>query len=333
MASFEDDPPLLFALGSARRLGDGIAAALDVPVARHEERGFEDGEHKARPLESVRDRDVYVLDALHGEAGASPNDKLCRMLFFVGALRDASAGRITALVPYLCYARKDRRSKSRDPVTSRYVAALFEAVGVDRVVVMDVHNPAAFQNAFRVPTEHLEARALFVAWIAARVGGERVAVVSPDAGGFKRAERTREALARALGRPCELVFLEKKRSEGVVSGTGVVGDVDGAHAVVIDDLISSGGTMARAARALRERGARSVVAMATHGVFGAGASQALADPAIERIVVTNTVAVGGRLDGAAAAKLEVLDVAPLLAQAVHRMHAGGSVVELVEGPT
>jgi ribose-phosphate pyrophosphokinase len=163
--------------------------------------------------------------------------------------------------------------------------------------------------------------------------GGRVVVVSPDAGGFKRAERAREALTRALGRPCDLVFLEKKRSEGVVSGEAVVGDPGDALAVIVDDLIASGATMVRAARALRARGARRVLALATHGVFGTGASASLADPALDEIVITNTIDPTGRLEagGAAAAKLIVLDAAPLVAEAVRRLHGGGSIVELVEG--
>src|SRR5690606_10337866 len=123
---------------------------------------FEDGEHKIRPLTSVRGRDVYVLSSLYGETDRSPDEKLCRLLFFIATLRDNGATRVTAVVPYLAYARKDRRTQSRDPVTTRYVASLFEAVGVDRVVTLDVHNLAAFQNAFRCRTEHLEARMLFV---------------------------------------------------------------------------------------------------------------------------------------------------------------------------
>jgi ribose-phosphate pyrophosphokinase len=143
---------LIFALRATRELGAGISRALGVELAPHEEREFEDGEHKARPLMSVRGRDLYLVQSLYGGPEASPSDKLCRLLFFAGALRDAGAGRVTAVVPYLAYARKDRRTQLRDPITTRYVAQLIEAVGVDRVVVVDVHNLAAFENAFRCPT-------------------------------------------------------------------------------------------------------------------------------------------------------------------------------------
>ncbi|MCK4867236.1 MAG: ribose-phosphate pyrophosphokinase-like domain-containing protein, partial [Alphaproteobacteria bacterium] len=139
----------LFALNASRAFGERVAERLGIALGQHEERDFEDGEHKARPLENARGRDVFVVQSLYGEAGESVNDKLLRLLFFIGALKDASAAEVTAVVPYLGYARKDRKTKSRDPVTTRYVAALFEAVETERVVTIDVHNLAAFQNAFR----------------------------------------------------------------------------------------------------------------------------------------------------------------------------------------
>ena len=138
----------VFAPKSGREFGERVCSHLGIAPCALEERDFEDGEHKTRPLESVRGKDVFVIQSLYGDAGQSVNDKLCRLLFFLGALRDASAERVTAVVPYLCYARKDRRSKSRDPVTTRYFAELFEAMGIDRLVTLDVHNLAAFQNEF-----------------------------------------------------------------------------------------------------------------------------------------------------------------------------------------
>ena len=213
---------LIFALNAAREFGAVVAGALGVELAPHEEREFEDGEHKARPLVSVRGRDVYVVQSLHGGPHASPNDKLCRLLFFAGALRDAGARRVTAVIPYLAYARKDRRTQSRDPVTTRYVAELIEAVGIDRVVVVDVHNLAAFENAFRCPIVHLEARPLFVTHLAPLLRGRDVVVVSPDAGGAKRADLLRKSLAASLESDIPLAFLAKKRSGGVVSGEDAV---------------------------------------------------------------------------------------------------------------
>jgi len=155
------EPPLLFALRGSESLGAKIAQHLGIPLAAHEEREFDDGEHKARPLENVRGRGCYVLHALHGDASHSANDKLNRLLFFIATLKDASAARVSAVVPYLAYARKDRKTKPRDPVTMRYVAQLFEAMGTDALLVLEVHNPAAFQNAFRCPAEQLDSAGLF----------------------------------------------------------------------------------------------------------------------------------------------------------------------------
>ena len=317
----------LFALNASREFGQRVADALGAPLARHEEREFEDGEHKSRPLESVRGRDVYVVHSLYGDPQQSVNDKLVRLLLLLGALRDASAGRITAVIPYLCYARKDRRSKPRDPVSTRYVAGLLESVGADAVITLDVHNLAAYENAFRIRAEHLEARKLFVEFFRSLAGDEPVAVVSPDVGGVKRAEAFRESLERRLGRAATRAFMEKSRSEGVVSGEAFVGDVAGRTAIVIDDIISSGTTLRRAIAACRAQGARRILAAASHGLFTAKAADLLTEPALEQLIVTDTVP-PFRLDAAARAKLRIISVAPLFAEAIRRMHAGGSLVEL-----
>lgn len=322
---------ILFALDASREFGSRVARALGVALATHEERGFEDGEHKSRPLVNVRGRDVFVVHSLYGDADESANDKLCRLLFFFGALRDAGAGRVTALVPYLCYARKDRKTKPRDPVTTRYVAELFEAVGTDRVVTLDVHNLSAYQNAFRCGTDHLEAKLLFVRYFEPRLAGTEVAVVSPDAGGVKRAEAFREALAGALGRDVPLAIMEKYRSAGVVSGATLVGDVAGRVALLMDDLISTGTTLARTAVACHEHGAVRVIAAATHGVFTGEANTRLAEPAISELVVTDTIPPFRLTDPAVRKKLVTLEAASLFAEAARRIHEGGSIVELL-GP-
>ena len=320
----------VFAPKSGQEFGERVCSHLGVSLSSHEERAFEDGEHKTRPLESVRGKDVFVIQGLYGEARQSVNDKLCQLLFFLGALRDASAQRVTAVVPYLCYARKDRRSKSRDPVTTRYIAELFEAMGLDRLVTLDVHNLAAFQNAFRIPTEHLEAKNSFVKYFVPLLHNEEVVVVSPDVGGVKRAEAFREALSAALARPVTNAFVEKYRSAGVVSGEALIGDVADRTAIIIDDLVSSGTTLARAARACKAGRAKIVYAVATHGVFATNASQVLAEAPLERIVVTNTIP-PFRLDSDVVRnKLNVLDTTPLFAEAIRRIHADGSIVELLE---
>ncbi|RRQ21001.1 ribose-phosphate diphosphokinase [Thiohalobacter thiocyanaticus] len=322
----------LFSLNAGCEFAGRVAAALGTSLGAHEEREFEDGEHKTRPLESVRGRDVYVIQSLYGDAEQSVNDRLVRLLFFLGALRDAAAARVTAVVPYLCYARKDRKTKSRDPVTSRYVAALFEAVGVDGVMTMDVHNLAAFQNAFRIRTDHLEARPLFLDHFSRHLEADApVVVMSPDVGGIKRAELFRLALEQRLERPVEGAFMEKRRSAGVVSGRMLVGEVADRQVILLDDLISSGGTLARAAQACIDQGAARVWATATHGVFTGAADRVLATPAIEDLVVTDTLPLL-RLESAAVhARLTRLDSAPLFAEAIRRMHSGGSLVRLLAG--
>ena len=225
-----DNQLKLFVLNSSRAFGEQVSLRLALEPSLHEEREFEDGEHKARPLISVRGKNVFVIQSLYADHQQSGNDKLCRLLFFIGALKDAAAARVTAVVPYLAYARKDRKTKPRDPVTTRYVAALFEAVGTDAVMTLDVHNLAAFQNAFRCRTEHLEANMLFVEHFVPVLKDSEVVVVSPDAGGVKRAERLRQLLSHALGKPVGAAFAEKYRSLGVVSGDMVVGDVKGKNA-------------------------------------------------------------------------------------------------------
>src|SRR5262249_5064858 len=176
--------------------------------------------------------------------------------------------------------------------TTRYVASLFEAVGTDAIVTLEVHNPAAFENAFRRPAVALNAAPLFVNY--ARTLGEApnresLCVISPDPGGAKRAELFPEALEAAIGRPVGKGFADKHRSAGVVTGDLFVGDAAGATALIIDDLISTGGTLLRAARAARKAGARRVIALVTHGLFMPGAEEVIADPAIERFVVTDAV--------------------------------------------
>lgn len=328
-----DDELILFALDASRDFGEAVSRGLGIALAEHEEREFEDGEHKSRPLMNVRGRDVYVLQSLYGDAKQSVNDKLCRLLFFVGALRDASAARVTVVVPYLGYARKDRKSKARDPVTTRYVATLFEAVGTDCIVTLDVHNLAAYQNAFRCRTEHLEANPLFVERLLPLLREADVSVVSPDAGGIKRADAFRQRLSAALQRPVAAAFAEKYRSSGIVSGDGLAGDVDGKVAVIVDDLISAGNTIARTATACRNRGATRVFAVASHGVFAEAANGVLGQCDLERIVVTDTIPPLRVTDARLKSRLTQVSAAPLFAEAIRRLHTGGSIVELVGGGT
>ena len=212
-----------------------------------------------------------------------------------------------------------------DCATSR---SLFEAVGTDTVVTLDVHNPAAFENAFRCPTVALTAAPLFVDYVKA-LPDEKFCVVSPDTGGAKRADLFHEALEAALARPVGKAFADKRRSAGVVSGDLFVGDVEGATALMIDDLISTGGTLVRAARAARRAGAKRVLALVTHGLFMPGAEAALTDPAIDRVVATDSVP-AFRLGAAAArAKLDIISIAPMFAETIRRLHAGETLTDLL----
>lgn len=308
----------VFALAASRAYGERVSRHLEIPLSAIEERDFEDGEHKARPLVSVRGHDVYVVQSLHAEPGNSVNDKLCRLLFFIGALKDASAARVTAIVPYLGYARKDQKSQLRDPVTTKYVAAMFEAVGVDKVATMDVHNLAAFQNAFRRPTDHLEAQPLFVEHLAPILRGNDIAVVSPDIGGAKRAAKLRTALAKRLGNEPSAAFVDKQRGGGVVSGGTLVGEVRGKSAVIIDDLIGSGTTIRIAAQACRRAGAAHVFVAATHGLFLGQATDVVADPAIDKLIVADTVPPFRLPADLVARKVAVLDSAKAFADAIYR---------------
>ncbi|MDX1656875.1 MAG: ribose-phosphate pyrophosphokinase [Candidatus Competibacteraceae bacterium] len=322
--------PCLLALEASRDFGKAVAHHLGVELCPLEERDFEDGEHKIRPLTSVRDRDVFVIHSLYGEPDQSANDKLLKLLFLIAALRDHGAARITAVVPYLCYARKDRRTKLHDPVTSRYTAQLFEAVGTGRLLALEVHNPAALENAFRIPVEHLESGPLFIDTLLEQLQDREAVVVSPDSGGAKRADRFRELLQHRLDREVPLAFMEKQRSEGVVSGKLLVGEVEGRMAIIVDDLIASGTTLTRAARACREGGAVAVQAACAHGLFVKDAATVLADQALDRVWVGDTVP-GFRLDKQRiGGKVQVISAAPLFAEAIGRIHRGDSVAELLQ---
>jgi ribose-phosphate pyrophosphokinase len=318
----------LFAPHATAELGSRVSDALGQPLAPHEERTFDDGEQTARPLVPVDRADVYVVQSLHHGPHESPHDKLCRLLFFISALKDAGASRVTAITPYLCYARQDRRTEPFAPVTSRYVARLFEAARADGVVTLEVHNPAAFENAFRRRAITLSAAPLYLDYLE-RFRGERLCVVSPDAGGMKRAELLRRTLEHAAGRPVGMAFAEKHRDDGHISGHLFVGDVRGATALIVDDLVSTGSTLVRAARAARLAGANRVVALAAHGLFTPGAGEVLADPAIERVAVTDSVPPIRLAHAPAREKLDLLASAPLFAEAIRRLHEGLALSDLL----
>jgi ribose-phosphate pyrophosphokinase len=323
--------PLIFAPCASGEFGRRAAAAAGTALSPMEEREFEGGEHKTRPLVSVRGADVFVVQSLSGDDADSANDRLCRLLFFIAGVKDCGAARVTACVPFLAYGRKDRRTKERDPVTLRYVAQLFEAVGTSHVIALDAHNLAAFENAFRCPVDHLEAAPLMADSLAARVGDAPVSIVSPDIGGAKRAQRLQELLAARLGRDVGFAIIDKRRSGGVVSGGDlVVGPVAGRHAVLVDDLIAAGTTLMRAVQACRKAGATQVDAFATHGVLLPEARQLLGPDGPDRLVVTDSILPARLVDDARPDRLVVLEASALFGEAIRRIGCGESVVALRE---
>jgi ribose-phosphate pyrophosphokinase len=308
---------LVFAPLHTRALGERIAAALGAQLAAAEEREHDFGEHKMRPAQPVDGQDVYVVQSLHGDACASTNDKLCRLLFFLAALRDAGAARVTACIPYLCYARKDRRTSSLDALTLRYVAALFEAMGVDRVVVLDVHNEAAFDNAFRCTSVRIDADALLLEqW--RRDGLAEPVIASPDIGGFKRVQRLQDVLADQLGKRVDFAFMEKRRSGGVLSGERLVGEVADRDVLIFDDMIASGSTILRATAAARQAGARSVHVAATHAAFNAEATRLGVAGGPDSLLVTDSIEVPPAL-AAGLPQLSVCSIAVLFARTIQSL--------------
>lgn len=314
--------PSVFVLNDTAGLGKRVCSALGQDRSPHEEIDFDDGEQKARPLVEVRGCDAYVLQSLHGDPLHSVGDKLCRLLFFIGALKDAAAARVTAVVPYLAYARKDRRTRPWDGLSTRYVASLFESVGTDAIVTVDVHNVSAFENAFRCHTEHLMPHALLAAAVAPLLGTRPATVVAPDAGATHRAHKFRMALSGLLADPVEAAFAEKHRRAGQLSGELFVGDVAGRDAVIVDDLVASGATLARTAERCRALGARQVLAVATHGLFTGDASLTLSRTAFDQLVVTDTVPPFRLAHGGVRDKLLVVGIAEMIADAIRRLHAG-----------
>lgn len=310
---------LFFTLQGAEDLGQRVAAMGGWGVAPHEERDFDMGEHKGRPLVDPRGHDVFVLAALHGGSAASCNDRLIRAMFFCAACRDLGAARVSLIAPYLPYGRKDRRTKDHDPISARYVAQAIEAMGCDQIVTVAAHNLAAFENGFRIPTVHLTTEALFAALIAADERHAPCVVMAPDPGGIKRAQLLFEALQAIGVEDVGFAMMEKRRSAGVVSGTLFAGDVAGARVYILDDMICGGGTIMRATQAARKHGAVAVHAMATHGFFTPQAIIRLAqDDGPDTLTVTDSAGPFAQT----MPELRVVGLAPMIAAAIARLHGG-----------
>jgi ribose-phosphate pyrophosphokinase len=307
---------LVFSPNHSKIFGQAVADHLGIPLASAEEREYEGGEHKIRPKQAVRGEDVFVIQSLCGDDGATANDKLCRLLFFIGALKDAGAARVTACLPFLAYSRKDRRTQPNDPVISRYVATFFEAMHTDRIVALDVHNEAAFDNAFRCEALRIDAIEPFADYLSKQFQLSNVVVASPDIGGVKRAQRFKDILAAKIGAEVGFAFMEKRRERGVVSGQILTGDVEGRELVIFDDMISSGTTILRAATAARRAGAKRVIVMATHAALQPEAMQLWQEDAIETVVLSDSIQLTDGFKSLARGKLQVCSLAPLFAETI-----------------
>jgi len=324
--------PCFFALRECRDLAARVSAYAGVELSPLEERRFEGGEFKLRPLESVRGRCAFVLQALAANKDVSTAERLVRLLFLLFGLRDAGASQRVALVPYLAYARKERRTQLRDPVNTRYVAQLLEESGVDRLIALDVHNPAALDNSFRIPVDHLTALPMMADHFANSLKDSPLTVVSPDVGGIKRAQLFREFLQRRIAREVELAFIEKRRAQDVVSSGMLVGESCEREVIVIDDLCATGGTLIRASEICHRAGARAVHVAVTHTPLPCGLEALCATERIASIAVTDSVGFDVIPRDAAVAgggKIAVLSIAPLFAQALRRILAGKPLAPLL----
>lgn len=325
------DEPSIFAPSESRALGLAASETAGIALGELEEREYEGGEFKLRPLQSVRDRTVFVVQSLTETQKAPIAQRLVRLLFLIHCLRDAGASRLFAVIPYLAYARKDRRTKPRDPVYTRYVAQQIEAAGTDRIIALDVHNASALDNAFRIPVDHLSALPMMAAHFTNHLPHGKLAVASPDIGGIKRAQLFREMLERKTGKEVELVFVEKRREGGIVSGGTIVGNASGRAVIVLDDLCASGSTMIKAATALRAAGAASIHATVTHSPIEAGLAALAATEEITQVVITDSV---GYAPGPASlgqpGKVKILPCGKLLGCAMARIVSGEPLAPLAE---
>lgn len=306
----------IFSGNANSALAERIAAYLEVSVGRARSSRFSDGEVFTEIRENVRGVDVYVI-----QPTCSPvNDNLMELLVMTDALKRASAGSITAVIPYYGYARQDRKVAPRTPITAKLVADLLSASGVDRVVAMDLH-AGQIQGFFNVPFDHLFAMPVFLDHMRPMFRGEPPVFVSPDAGGV---ERTR-AYAKRMN--ADLAIVDKRRERANVSEVmHIVGSVKDRDCVILDDLVDTAGTMTNAARALKEQGARRVLAAATHPVLSGPAVARIADSPLEQVLVTDTIPL--RQEAQDTGKFTVLSVSRLLGEAIKRIHHSDSVSSL-----
>ncbi|WP_460019818.1 ribose-phosphate pyrophosphokinase [Magnetospira thiophila] len=306
----------ILSCNSNRPLADAVSAYLSLPLTKASVRRFSDMEIFVEVEENVRGADVFVLQSTSFPA----NDNLMELLVTLDALRRGSARRITAVMPYFGYARQDRKSGPRTPISAKLVANLITVAGADRVLTLDLH-AGQIQGFFDIPVDNLYAAPVFVHHIQETYHGEHVMVVSPDVGGVVRAR----SLAKRLN--ADLAIIDKRRERaGVSEVMNIIGEVEGRHCVLVDDIVDSAGTLCNAAVALTEAGAASVSAYVTHGVLSGGAVARVTSSPLRSMVITDSIQATEAVR--VASNVEQLTLAPLLAEAMHRIAEEKSVSSL-----
>ncbi len=306
----------IFGGTASRKLAATICDMMDVPLGAARMVRFSDGELFVEIEENVRGADVYVVQSTCSPA----NENLMELLIMIDALKRASAKSICTLIPYYGYARQDRKVAPRTPITSKLVADLLSSAGANRVLSVDLH-AGQIQGFFDVPFDHLFAKPVLLAHMEEANKGENVVIVSPDAGGVERAR----SYAKRMG--ADLAIIDKRRPKANVAQVmNIIGDIEGANCILLDDMIDTAGTITQAAKALMESGAKSVDAYTTHPVLSGPAVERLADSPLRRVVVTDTIALSEPAQNCS--KIEVVSIAPLLAKALRRIHLGESVSTL-----
>lgn len=308
----------ILACNSNRPLAEAIGAYLNLPLTKASVRRFSDMEVFVEIQENVRGEDVFVIQSTSYPA----NDNLMELLVALDALRRGSARRVTAVVPYFGYARQDRKSGPRTPISAKLVANLITEAGADRVLTMDLH-AGQIQGFFDIPTDNLFAAPVLSDDIAERYQGEDLVMVSPDVGGVVRAR----GIAKRLN--ADLAIIDKRRERaGVSEVMNIIGDVEGRRCILIDDIVDSAGTLCNAAVALKESGAVGVSAYVTHGVLSGGAVARVAASPIERLVITDSIQATEAMR--VTQNIEQLTIAPLMAEAIHRINHESSVSSLFD---
>jgi len=308
----------IIACNSNRPLCEAIAAYLQIPLTKAPMRRFADMEVFVEILENVRGEDVFVIQPTSFPA----NDNLMEMLVTIDALRRGSARRITAVMPYYGYARQDRKTGPRTPISAKLVANLITRAGADRVLTLDLH-AGQIQGFFDIPLDNLVAAPVFVKDIRSRFSSDNLVIVSPDVGGVVRARQVAQRL------DADLAIIDKRREKaGVSEVMNVIGDIDGRRCILIDDIADSAGTLCNAAVALMERGASEVYAYISHGVLSGGAAARIAASKLKELVITDSILPTEAVNKAA--NIRTLSIAPLIAEAISRTASEESVSSLFD---